>query len=68
MTDASGQRCGNCTLFIEVRKATRNIVAGGKCIWHPPFQRTYNLPMWVARAESYVSADDGRGCETWQPR
>ena len=26
------RRCGQCVLFVEVRKATRNIAAGGKSI------------------------------------
>lgn len=60
MTDASGQRCGDCKLFV--------IVAGGKCIWNPPFQRTYDLPMWIVRADRYVSADGGKECETWQAK
>ena len=67
-SDSVEQRCGDCKLFIEVRKATRNIAAGGKCIWNPPFQRTYDLPIWIVRAERYVSAVDGKGCETWQPK
>lgn len=62
------RRCAQCALFVEVRKATRNIPAGGKCIWNPPFKRTYDLPMWIVRAERYVSADDGKECETWHPK
>lgn len=68
MSDASGQLCGNCTLFIEVRKATRNIVAGGKCVWNPPTRRAYNLPMWLANADRYVSANAGERCESWQAK
>lgn len=62
---AKDQACGNCKEFIEVRKASRNIPAGGKCIWHPPFTRTYVLPDWVKKAETYVSATDGKECEAW---
>ena len=65
---AEARRCGQCVLFVEVRKATRNIPAGGKCIWNPPFKRTYDLPMWIVRAERYVSADDGKECEAWHAK
>jgi hypothetical protein len=64
----SEQRCGTCKWFLEVRKASRNIAAGGKCIWHPPFNRTYDLPNWIKKAERYISADEGRECETWHAK
>ena len=67
MTDTA-QACEACKHWLEVRKATRNIPAGGKCLWHPPFARTYVLPDWVKKAETYVSAKDGKDCEAWAPK
>lgn len=67
MTDTA-QACGKCEWFLKVREASRNIPAGGKCVWNPPARREYNLPMWLANADRYVSANEGRRCETWQAK
>jgi len=62
------KRCDDCKWYLEVRKPTRNIEGGGKCTWSPPIYRCEQLPIWVMKAERYVSANEGRECETWHAK
>ena len=64
----SDQRCGTCRWFVELRKATRNIEAGGKCTWLPSVRSCEPLPVWIFSIEPYVSAIDGKDCPTWHTR
>ena len=69
MTDASGQRCGNCKWYRDI------IIGEGRC--------DLPVPEWITETiiEIHRQAfpldpvrppirfiDDGRDCPTWQPR
>ena len=65
MTDASGQRCGDCNLFMLIRPDGQNGLSGaGRCTWTVPD----GLPMWVKQGPRDVLTKDGKGCEAWQAK